>query len=109
MKTKVIIIGLAALLLAGCLAPASKINHLSVGMSRNQALQIMGPPASVTSDGQADYLNYSLAEGSTEWNAPVTPYEVKIVDGKVASFGRAGSTKQSSPAAPVVPYVPPAR
>jgi hypothetical protein len=105
MKIKIAIIGLTALLAAGCLTPASKINSVSIGMSKAEVLQIMGTPVSVTADAHAEYLNYALAEGSTGPAAPLTPYEVKIVDGKVASYSRAGNPAVGSPVA--VPIVVP--
>ena len=105
MKTKLAIIGLAALLAAGCLAPASKINGVSIGMTKAQALQVMGQPVSVTSDGHAEFLNYALAEGDRDWGGALTPYEIKMVDGKVAAYGRAGSPTAGAPAPVIMPVV----
>jgi hypothetical protein len=60
-------------------------------MSRAEVLTVMGPPSSITADQTAEYLNYSLAEGmGTGTSATQTPYEVKLVNGKVVSYGRAG-------------------
>lgn len=89
----------AALLAAGCLTKSSEINHLSLGLSRAEAVKIMGTPASVTADANAEYLNYLLRESM---NTPV-PYEVKIVSGKVASYGRAGGAVGSRPVPVVMP------
>jgi hypothetical protein len=58
----------------------------------------MGEPASITADKDAEYLNYSLGETSTSPSAPVTPYAIKLVNGKVEAYGRSGaSTTPSTP------------
>ena len=98
MNSKIIIIGLAAVLLAGCMTPASKINGVALGMTKEQVNKIMGPPASITADREAEYLNYALAEFET-WGAAATttPYEIKLVNGKVESYGRAGAPNSQHP------------
>src|SRR5258708_3530141 len=100
MKIKLpLLIGLTALLAAGCLTPASKINGVSLGMTKEQVLKVMGQPASITADQNAEYLNYGLAEGFTGGAAAVaTPYEIKLVNGKVESYGRAGAPSSPRPA-----------
>jgi len=98
MKSKFILLfGLAAILCAGCLSPASKINTVSLGMTKDQVLKIMGTPVSVTTDGKVECLNYNLAEVPTYFDMPGTPYEVRLVDGKVASYGRAGTPESARP------------
>ena len=82
---------LSVFCLAGCSTPASKINDIRIGMTKSEVLAVMGPPVSITADPKAEYLNYSLAEGRTGPDQPVTPYEVKLVNGRVESYGRAGS------------------
>jgi hypothetical protein len=110
MKTTILIIGLAALLAAGCLERASKINGVSLGMTKEQVLKVMGPPASMTADTNAVYLNYALAESGPTFGTPAvaTPYEIKLVDGKVVSYGRAGAPNPPR-SAPVPVIVPAAR
>ena len=79
-------------------------------MSKAEVLKIMGKPASITADKDAEYLNYALAEGMT-WGsgslAVATPYEIKIKDGKVESYGRAGfpNSPQPVPMPVVTPVV----
>ena len=96
MKRKLIIIGLAALFAAGCLSSASKINAVSLGMNKAQVLKIMGTPASVTADQNAEYLNYTLLESRTLGVQP-TSYEIKLVHGQVESYGHAGRPAASHP------------
>ena len=57
MKTKLAIIVISALLAAGCLTKASKINGVRLGMNKAQVLAVMGEPASTTADTSAEYLN----------------------------------------------------
>ena len=71
-------------------------------MSKSEVIRVMGEPVSVTADKDAEYLNYSLGETSTSPAAPVTPYAVRLVDGKVESYGRSGAST-----APITPlFVP---
>ena len=100
MKISVLLI-LSALFFFGCQSPASKINAVRLGMSRSDVIAVMGTPSSITNDPTAEYLNYSLAEGSTSIQAPSTPYEIKIVNGKVASYGRAGAPSAGTRTQPI--------
>ena len=99
MKTKLAIMGLAALLAAGCLTTASKINDISIGMTKEQVLKVMGQPASITADTNAVYLNYALSENGPQFGVPyvATPYAIKLVNGKVESYGRAGAPNSPNP------------
>ncbi|HTB83780.1 MAG TPA: outer membrane protein assembly factor BamE [Candidatus Sulfotelmatobacter sp.] len=97
MKTTTVLIGLASMLLAGCLTSSSTINSISLGMNKAQVLKIMGTPVSVIADTNSECLNYNLAEVPTAFDMPGTPYEIKLVDGKVVSYGRAGSAPTSRP------------
>jgi hypothetical protein len=107
MKIKLAIIGLAALLAAGCLEPASKINAIQLGMNKEQVLKIMGTPGSITADTNSVYLNYSLAEGFTSASSPTTPYVIKLVNDKVVFYGREGypNSPSSVPVPVIVPMV----
>jgi hypothetical protein len=51
----------AGMLLAAC-ATAGKIGGVRIGMTKDEAIAVMGPPASVSAQGQAEYLNYALSE-----------------------------------------------
>ena len=92
MKNTLVLIAVA-LIVAGCFAPASKINAVSLGMSKAGVLKIMGQPVSITADQNAEHLNYTLLE-SMAWGTQPTPYEVKLVDGKVTSYGRAVTSRE---------------
>ena len=103
MKTSAIFL-LSVFFLSGCVTSASKISAIRIGMTKAEVLAVMGEPVSVTADKTAEYLNYNLAEGDIGWtDRPRVPYEVKLVNGRVESYGRAGAP--SSVAHPT--YVPP--
>ena len=74
--------------LSGCIAPSSTINKISLGMTKEEVIKKLGNPTSVSAQGGCEYLNYSLAEDLIVDRG--TPYYVRLVDGKVESYGRAG-------------------
>ena len=78
-------IGLAAFLLVGC-ATASKMNSVSLGMTRDQVVGAIGDPSSTSEMGDTQYLKYQLA---SDWIFP-DRYYVRLTDGKVDAFGRVG-------------------
>ncbi len=91
MKPTLAILTLVAVCVSGCLASASKINAVKLGMPKAEVEKVMGKPASVTMDDAGEHMNYMLAETATTYGNPGTPYEVLLVDGKVKSFGRVGT------------------
>ena len=79
-----------ALFLTAC-ATSSKINGVQQGMTRAEVEKIMGKPVSISSQGSATYLSYRLSETSDdEVMGRTTPYFVRLIDGKVESYGRTG-------------------
>jgi hypothetical protein len=74
----------------GC-ATAGKIGRVKLGMTREEVVSAIGSPASVSAQGRAEYLNYALSETSDQAFYGVTvPYYVRLVDGRVESYGRSG-------------------
>lgn len=75
-------------------ATAAKMNQVSIGMSKDDVMKVMGAPASLSADGDVELLNYALYETDQDaHNHHSTPYYVKIKDGKVAGYGRQGDFK----------------
>lgn len=90
MKIKLVVIFVCAALLAGC-ASANKINSINLGMTKEDVINIMGKPASISAKEGTEYLNYSLSETDTQAYYGITkPYYVRIIDGKVDAYGRLG-------------------
>ena len=59
-------------------------------MTKSQAIEAMGEPSKVASDGGATYLQYGWDD---PWDGKVgaaEQYFVRIVDGKVDAFGEKG-------------------
>ena len=78
-------IGLAAFLLVGC-ATASKMNSVSLGMTRDQVVGAIGDPSSTSEMGNTQYLKYQL---TSDWIF-TDRYYVRLTDGRVDAFGRVG-------------------
>ena len=76
---------LLAALFTGC-STADKLNDMRIGMSKNQVIALMGQPDSTSAQANIEYLTYYLSnEGSYNRDQA---YMVRLVDGKVESFGR---------------------
>jgi len=77
--------------------PSLKMNDIKIGMTRQQVIEIMGSPSSSSAINNIMYLNYSLHE----WNHPEgqerSSYFVRIIDGKVESYGKSGDFDSTKP------------
>lgn len=78
--------------LFGCHQSASIINSVSLGMTKQQVIGVMGDPISTSAMQGKEYMNYLFTE-----NCPVlangcssTAYFVRLVGGKVDAYGRHG-------------------
>jgi hypothetical protein len=89
MKTKILlpILLLVGALLVGC-ATSAALNNLHIGMDRSQVIALLGQPDSTSAQANVEYLTYYLAIDTQEGPARDQPYLVRLVDGKVESFGR---------------------
>jgi outer membrane protein assembly factor BamE (lipoprotein component of BamABCDE complex) len=87
---QVIFVVLSAVLLCGC-ATAPKMNSLSVGMTKDEVLHIMGNPASTAASDGTEFLRYELSSTSEQAEYHITEeYYVRLIDGRVDSYGRMG-------------------
>lgn len=70
---------------------AQKLNGIQLGMSKAEVIERLGQPVSISAQNKTEFLNYKLTETETdakyEW---VKPYYVRLIDGKVESYGRVG-------------------
>ncbi len=68
-------------------------------MTKEQVIQVMGKPISTSAKGQGwEYLNFALSETSDDaFYGRTTPYYVRLVNGKVESFGRQGDFDSTQP------------
>lgn len=79
----------AGLALAGC-ATAEKLNDVRIGMTKDQVVSLLGTPDSTSAQANVEYLTYYLIADPTGDNRydRDQPYMIRLVDGKVESFGR---------------------
>lgn len=75
---------LAAGLLAGC-APWLPLENISTGMTKPEVLAQLGKPTDAAGTGNVEYLWYNPA--NRFWQR----YYVRLVNGKVESYGPLGS------------------
>lgn len=93
-KTLITLIALTFIssFLAGCAnrpnyAPYSSLNKISVGMSKETVIQILGSPNSSAAQGNTEYLKYIMI--INEFSRPRECF-VRLVNGKVEAYGRIG-------------------
>lgn len=72
---------------SGC-ATANKLNNVSLGMSKQEVISELGPPVSTSAKEGVEYLKYFFVEKDVRDGK--TPYYVRLVNGKVESYGRVG-------------------
>ena len=88
MKSKITFLALMAIgvLFAGCLSSA-RLNEVRVGMTKDEVIALLGTPDSTSAQANIVYLTYYLSVEGTGRTVD-QPYLVRLVDGKVESFGR---------------------
>jgi len=90
---------LGVLMLAGCVVIPSKrvtFNDIKIGMPRDEAVTLLGKPSRVSAKGNVEHLYYNESAlyigilGVGKVRNDKREYELRVVDGKVASFGEVG-------------------
>ena len=76
---------LVGALLAGCQSSA-KLNEVRIGMTKAEVTSLMGTPDSTSAQANVEYMTYYLTSESGYGRDQ--PYMVRLVNGKVESFGR---------------------
>jgi hypothetical protein len=72
--------------LGGCVASSDRLNDIKIGMTKDQVTAILGNSDSMSAQANVEYLTYYL--DSPHLNGREQPYMVRLVNGKVESFGR---------------------
>lgn len=87
MNFKLFISVTALTLLSACGTSAKNLALISPGMSKENVIQVLGKPESVTGEGSREAFVYTL---SNSWNSPVwnEEYIVYFYDGKVVRYGK---------------------
>src|SRR5580698_5381897 len=76
---------LAGILLAGC-ETSTALNKVHIGMSKTEVQSLLGTPDSTSAQANVEYMTYYLS--SDAGYGRDQPYMVRLVNGKVESFGR---------------------
>ena len=84
-KSSILAAMLAALLLAGCQTSAA-LNNVHIGMSKADVQSLLGTPDSTSAQANVEYMTYYLTSESGYGRDQ--PYMVRLVNGRVESFGR---------------------
>jgi Short C-terminal domain/SmpA / OmlA family len=85
LKPMVLAAMLAAALLAGCETSAA-LNKVHIGMTKAEVQSLLGTPDSTSAQANVEYFTYYLS--SDAGYGRDQPYMVRLVNGKVESFGR---------------------
>jgi hypothetical protein len=94
-----------AVILTGCSTPSKNLNKLSVGMTKAEVIQVLGEPESTRASSGVEFLIYSLKERMTKpFETPLPfpiavqgKYFVKLVQGRVESYGQVGDFDSTKP------------
>lgn len=87
---KTLLFSVIALLLVGCASPGKKLSGVSTGMTKSEVISILGKPTSVSASGAVELLNYSLNANRALFTTDWDDYFVRLVNGRVESYGRRG-------------------
>ena len=67
------------------------MNSINLGMTKQEVVKTLGRPVSTSAQNGIEYLNYRFSETSDDdFYGNYTPYYVRIIDGKVESYGKLG-------------------
>jgi Short C-terminal domain/SmpA / OmlA family len=84
-KTSLIASVLCAIVLAGC-QTSEALNNVHIGMTKADVQTLLGTPDSTSAQANVEYMTYYLT--SDAGYGRDQPYMVRLVNGKVESFGR---------------------
>ena len=81
------------LVFSGC-ATIPNLNSVSLGMTKSEVIKILGNPQSVSARDNTEYLKYSCLGAfwfsTVQCNSFNHEYFVRLVNGKVESYGKVG-------------------
>ena len=91
MKIVSTLILVSVMVIAGC-ATAHKMNRLSLGMTKQEVISVMGRPTSTASPGKGqEILRYNLsATNDDAYDGITDEYYVRLINGIVDSYGDHG-------------------
>ncbi|GBE07069.1 MAG TPA: outer membrane protein assembly factor BamE [Phycisphaerales bacterium] len=81
---------LGIFILSGC-ATTIKTNNLSIGMTKQEVIAVMGEPISTSAISGLEVFRYHLQTAEQIiWKGGHNEYFVRFVNGKVESYGKMG-------------------
>ncbi len=83
---RIIVIFIVVVFLFGCAGSSKKMNLINLGMTKKEVIEAIGEPTSTSAKRNKEYLNYHLTTGGFFTDV----YHVRLLDGKVDSYGQAG-------------------
>jgi hypothetical protein len=83
---RIIVIFIAVVFIFGCATSSKKINKITLGMTKQEVIEIIGEPNSTSAKKNVEIIRYRLAKGCFY----KTDYSVKLLDGKVDAYGEVG-------------------
>jgi len=86
-RIQVLVLMLASAILAACTSSSDQLNRLHIGMTVDEVTAILGKADSTSAQANVVYLTYYL-DAPGNFYGREQPYMVRLVDGKVESFGR---------------------
>ena len=86
MQKRMLILCFILIFMIGCAASAKRLNKLNIGMTKAEAIELMGEPNFTSSVRDVEILAYKLKSGAFYTET----YHVKIINGKVVKFGQEG-------------------
>ena len=85
------VLGVLVICALGACTTAHKINNVALGMTKSEVISAIGAPSSSSAAGKTEYLKYRLYESYAHAaNHVGTPFFVRLIDGKVDSYGKVG-------------------
>jgi SmpA / OmlA family len=94
MRYVMVLLFLSLTVLAGCATFSEKMNELSIGMTKEQVIEVLGQPASTSAKDNLQYMKYKFRRD----NQLLPPQHfVRLVDGKVDAYGRIGDFDSTKP------------
>jgi len=86
---KLLVLLVVVLMVGGCVTMASKINTVSLGMTKQEVIARLGDPDSMSAIKDIEYMNYTFRESLALGTFP-EKYFVRLRNGKVDAYGRHG-------------------
>ena len=71
-----------------CASSSAKLNHISLGMSRDEVVKTLGRPHALSAQGDVEFLTYNLINKGV---GDMKEFVIRIQKGSVESFGERGN------------------